>query len=50
MTAALGGSARLLGDVGGTNARIAWQAAEGAELRDIVTLPRADFPTLAPMR
>ena len=39
--------ARLLGDVGGTNARFAWQAAEGAALCDSVTLPCAAFPTLA---
>ena len=41
------GPARLLGDVGGTNARFAWQAAEGAALCDIVTLPCAALPTLA---
>ena len=41
------GPARLLGDVGGTNARFAWQCAEGAALCDIVTLPCAEFPTLA---
>ena len=38
--------ARLLGDVGGTNARFAWQEAEGTPLRDIVTLPCANFPGL----
>lgn len=38
--------ARLLGDVGGTNARLAWQDAEGAPLRDIATLPTAEFATL----
>ena len=40
-------TARLLGDVGGTNARFAWQDSEGAPLRDIATLPTADFATLA---
>ena len=39
--------ARLLGDVGGTNARFAWQDGEAAPLRDIATLPTADFATLA---
>jgi glucokinase len=39
--------ARLLGDVGGTNARFAWQDDAGAPLRDIATLPTADHPTLA---
>ena len=39
--------ARLLGDVGGTNARFAWQAADGAPLTDIATIPTADHPTLA---
>jgi len=40
-------TARLLGDVGGTNARFAWQDGEGAPLRDIATLPTADHATLA---
>ncbi|MEP6875725.1 MAG: glucokinase [Burkholderiales bacterium] len=39
--------ARLLGDVGGTNARFAWQESGGAPLRDIATLPTADHATLA---
>ena len=39
--------ARLLGDVGGTNARFAWQDFDGAPLRDIATIPTADHPTLA---
>ena len=39
--------ARLLGDIGGTNARFAWQDADGAPLRDIATIPTADHPTLA---
>ncbi len=38
---------RLLGDVGGTNARFAWQDADGAPLRDVATLPTADHPTIA---
>jgi glucokinase len=40
-------TARLLGDVGGTNARFAWQDAEGAPPRDIATLPTADHATLS---
>ena len=40
-------TARLLGDVGGTNARFAWQDGEGAPLRDIATLPTAEHETLA---
>ncbi|HZT54634.1 MAG TPA: glucokinase [Burkholderiaceae bacterium] len=40
-------TARLLGDVGGTNARFAWQDSDGAPLRDIATIPTADHPTLA---
>jgi glucokinase len=38
---------RLLGDVGGTNARFAWQAADDAPLQDIASLPTADHATLA---
>lgn len=38
--------ARLLGDVGGTNARFAWQTKPQGPLQDIRTLPAADFPTL----
>lgn len=37
---------RLLGDVGGTNARFALQRAPGASLTDIRTLPAKDHPTL----
>ena len=37
---------RLVGDVGGTNARFAWQATAGAPLTDVVTLPCADHATL----
>lgn len=40
------GPARLLGDIGGTNARFAWQAGEGAALQDIVALPTADHPSV----
>lgn len=39
--------ARVLGDVGGTNARFAWQETEGAPLEHIVAVPTADHPTLA---
>jgi glucokinase len=38
--------ARLLGDVGGTNARFAWQDDAGAPLRDTVSIPTADHPSL----
>jgi glucokinase len=38
--------ARLLADIGGTNARFAWQAGPGAPITDIHVLPGADFPTL----
>jgi glucokinase len=37
---------RLLGDIGGTNARFAWQAAPGAALAAIATLPADDHATL----
>ena len=37
---------RLLGDVGGTNARFAWQATRGALLTDVATLPAAGHETL----
>lgn len=37
---------RLVGDIGGTNARFAWLAAPGAALADIATLPGASYPTL----
>jgi glucokinase len=39
--------ARLLADVGGTNARFAWQEGDGAPLRDVVSVPTAAHPTLA---
>jgi glucokinase len=38
--------ARVLGDVGGTNARFALQDGDGAPLREIATLPTADYPSL----
>ena len=38
---------RLLADVGGTNARFAWQAAPGAPIADVRVLPCAEHPTLA---
>jgi len=37
---------RLVGDVGGTNARFAWIEADGAPLSDADTLPAATYPTL----
>ncbi len=37
---------RLLADIGGTNARFAWQAAAGAPLQDLVTLACADHASL----
>ncbi len=37
---------RLLADVGGTNARFAWQAEPGAGITDVRILPCADHPTL----
>jgi glucokinase len=41
------GHARLLADVGGTNARFAWQAAMGASIGEVQTLPCADHASLA---
>lgn len=40
------GPARLLADIGGTNARFAWQAGPGAPLSDLQVLATADFPSL----
>ena len=40
------GPARLLGDIGGTNARFAWQAGDGAPLQDIVALATADHASV----
>ncbi len=37
---------RLLADVGGTNARFAWQQTAGAMIDHIRVLPGADFPSL----
>ena len=37
---------RLLGDIGGTNARFAWKSAPQAPLTDAVTYPCALFPAL----
>lgn len=37
---------RLVGDVGGTNARFAWLDRAGAEVGDIATYPCADYPSL----
>jgi glucokinase len=39
--------ARLLGDVGGTNARFAWQAHDGAPLEDVIALSTAAHASLA---
>lgn len=40
------GQARLLADVGGTNARFAWQAGPGATIEQPITLPCAGYATL----
>jgi glucokinase len=37
----------VLGDIGGTNARFAWQDGDSAPLRDLASLATADHPTLA---
>ncbi|MBL8348729.1 MAG: glucokinase [Burkholderiaceae bacterium] len=47
MTALRAPGARLLADVGGTNARFAWQPAAGAAIGDVIVLPCADHATLA---
>jgi len=39
--------ARLLADIGGTNARFAWQADADAPIADLVTLPCAEHASLA---
>jgi glucokinase len=39
-------TARLLADIGGTNARFAWQAAPGAPITDVQVLPGAQYSTL----
>jgi glucokinase len=38
--------ARLLADIGGTNARFAWQRQPGGEIEDLQTLACADHATL----
>ncbi|MEK7346090.1 MAG: glucokinase [Pseudomonadota bacterium] len=38
---------RLLGDVGGTNARFGWQSHQGAKLTHLHTLPCSDYPDIA---
>ena len=40
-------SARLLADVGGTNARFAWQAGPAAAIGDVIVLPCAQHASLA---
>lgn len=47
MSTAPGADPRLLADVGGTNARFAWQAGPGAAIEAAETLPCADHATLA---
>lgn len=42
-----GGDARLLADIGGTNARFAWQSGAGASIVDMMTLPCAGYARLA---
>lgn len=37
---------RLVGDIGGTNARFAWLAQPGAFLADVATYPCAQYPSL----
>ncbi|MDI9334921.1 MAG: glucokinase [Cytophagales bacterium] len=37
---------RLLGDVGGTNARFGWQTSEDAEMTHVQVLPCSEYPTL----
>jgi glucokinase len=37
---------RLLGDIGGTNARFGWQAQAGAEIGHVQVLPCADYASL----
>lgn len=46
MPSVVADTTRLLADVGGTNARFAWQTEAGAPLTDVRVLPAADFPTL----
>lgn len=44
---AVDGDARLLADVGGTNARFAWQDARGAAIGDVMVLPCAEYASIA---
>ena len=37
---------RLLGDIGGTNARFGWQTKAGAPVTDVAVLPTDQHPTL----
>jgi glucokinase len=46
-SAGIGRRARLLADVGGTNARFAWQDAADAPIGDVLVLPCAAYPSLA---
>ncbi len=41
------GYPRLLGDIGGTNARWAWQASAGAPIEHVAVLPCAGSPSIA---
>lgn len=41
------GNERLLADIGGTNARFAWQNGAGESINHMVILPCAGYPTLA---
>lgn len=42
-----GEQARLLADIGGTNARFAWQARPAGALENAITLPCAAYPDIA---
>ena len=42
-----GSQARLLADIGGTNARFAWQADRDAAIGDVIVLPGAEHASLA---
>lgn len=37
---------RLVGDIGGTNARFGWIESQGGDLEGVAAYPAADFPTL----
>lgn len=47
MSTAATATSRLLADIGGTNARFAWQAGPDAPIEESHTLPAADHATLA---